>query len=122
MKFNIVKLALVASVLACAGTVIAQPKDKPNAHKQEDKLFEGVTLTDAQKTSIHALREKQMAEGKAARDDKALTQEQRMEKMKASRDMFRGELAKVLTPEQMATIKDRLDKMDRPGGKKGKKN
>ncbi len=111
-------------------------------HDRGMRAFEGITLTDAQKTQIDALRAEAKAKKEAAKKDKAerkenkekLTAEQKQQ-MKAEKQAkrqqewqeFSDKVKAVLTPEQYAKFLDntkqmaeRKDKGMKKGGKDSK--
>lgn len=77
---------------------------------KEKKLFDALSLTDAQKEKVRAIREKQ---GKKADKQREKARKQR-EKDLAS---YKKEMKKVLTPDQYARFEKILDARDAQRGK-----
>jgi protein CpxP len=69
-----------------------------------EAMSERLGLTDEQKQKIQPIVETEIKGMLAARDNETLSQEQRIEKMKAIRQTSRGEIDKILTPEQKAKL------------------
>ncbi len=65
-------------------------------------MSERLNLSDEQKQKIQPIVENEIKGMLATRDNEALSQEQKVEKMKAIRQTAREEINKVLTPEQKA--------------------
>ena len=115
--------ALVLSVAAWAA--VAQ-QDAPPAsgqgdnqarHEQMmqrhmDKVAQELNLTDQQKPQVQAIMKSQMEKMRALR-------EQQEAQMKQLHESMQGELAKVLTPDQMTKLKSMHDHMG-PGHMGGK--
>lgn len=78
----------------------------PNGRKQKRNPFAGITLTDAQKDKIKAIKEKQKKEADKRRDAAEKSR-------KKSRENYMKELQKILTPEQFAQFKANTDTMKR---------
>jgi len=68
--------------------------------EQMQKMEQELKLTDEQKTKMQEARKEQAEKAKALRDDTTLTQDQRMEKMKALRTDNQAKMKTLLTPEQ----------------------
>jgi periplasmic protein CpxP/Spy len=125
MKIHKTSLMVAAAVagLLCAGPLVraadattpAKPQTPPpagergaRARSQMDQLAQELNLTDAQKTQLKPIvekeRTKQMDKMRALRSDTSLSAEQRREKARALREESRKDLApefkKVLTPDQ----------------------
>lgn len=69
-------------------------------------MSERLNLSDAQKQKIQPIVENEIKGMLAARDDESLSQEQKVEKMKAIRQTSREDINKVLTPEQKAKLEE----------------
>lgn len=92
-------LVLCAPVIQAAG-----PADRPERVEQAAarlrQLTEELALTDAQKTAIAGLMQRQRAQLEAIRADGTLRPRKKITKMRELGETFRGEIRALLTPEQ----------------------
>ena len=95
----------------CAKQKCDKPCDKQKCDKQKQKCnkpcdrqraceFEGLNLTDAQKTQIKAIKEEQMAKRQAARQAKEAKKAEQREARQNERKEYLAKVKAVLTPEQ----------------------
>ena len=113
------KLSLACAVLALASAAglraadpstdnSAPPPPPPHEHGQGGRrgpsiemLTEKLSLTADQQTQIGALLKKQFAEAEALRNDPSLTQDQKRDKFRASREQGAKDIEALLTPDQV---------------------
>lgn len=69
-------------------------------HRMQQQLFDGITLTDAQKQSIDALDSKVRNERQEAREAKIEAKKAKMEARKADKMEYLTSLRSILSPEQ----------------------
>ncbi|MDP1581144.1 MAG: hypothetical protein Q8M02_12765 [Candidatus Didemnitutus sp.] len=90
------------------------------AERSGEQMGAKLNLTDTQKTQMKALQTEQRVAMEAIRNDESLTQEQRREKARTSREGFEAQRKAILTPEQQAiAAAERANRTDK--GEKGKK-
>lgn len=113
-----------------SGKMCRQDKDmKGKKDKKAINPFEGITLTDAQKTQLEAVKAKRAEKAKARKADKQrMDSAQRVERRAAKKEYFE-EVKAILTPDQYVVFLenqvftqggDRGKSFDRPGKKDGK--
>lgn len=97
----------------------AKPKGPPGAGRMIEELKTELGLTDAQVEQLRPILKKHMEAIKALRDDESLGREQKHAKMQELRKELLAELAKVLTPEQLAKFEEMRKNRKGPGGPGG---
>jgi Spy/CpxP family protein refolding chaperone len=123
-----------AAILAGSATVAAAQQDTTppssahsgartargaRAQQRGDRaLLRGITLTDAQKTQIEAVRAKYRTEGKELRDQMKASREKNarpdsatMARRRTLMENERNDMRAILTPEQRATFDQNLTKL-----------
>ena len=79
-----------------------------------------LNLTADQKAQLKSIRQSQRDQIMSLRNDKSLSQEQRMAKVRAIREGMRTQVQGILTPQQQQTIKNaRTERQERSGGRGG---
>ncbi|MCM1491311.1 MAG: hypothetical protein NC095_10885 [Muribaculum sp.] len=98
----------------------ANGKEGKMVKGHHNPLFNGITLTAEQKDQIKALREKRVAEHKAARaemkKDKAEKKAADAEIRKQKAQAFDQDVEKILTPEQFKKYKENKEVIDKNKG------
>jgi|ERR1051325_9638860 Spy/CpxP family protein refolding chaperone len=120
-RISVIALLAAATVLAYSPTVRAQDaKEGKDAPKRErgggadfvkqrlDRLAEELKLTDAQKPKVEAALKAQAEAMRGARD---LSQEERRDKMRSTREEFNKKMKEILTAEQY----EKFEKLPTPG-------
>lgn len=101
-------LLIAAGAALLGGATLALRAQDRKAMRSEGPMIEKfggqLGLTDAQKSQLAALKEKQRPVIQAIRDDAKLTSEQKHEKIRAAQQAARQEAAAILTPEQKAKL------------------
>ncbi len=102
---------ILASFLAITLFIgAAQAQDKGTMHRGKGKkvghemMMKDLNLTEAQKTQMKQLRERQHAELKTVNDNGSLTQTQAREQRKAIMEKYKTQMHSILTPEQKAKM------------------
>jgi len=107
----LVKILLVVCLLPVLAK--AQPARKQAWGKEWKGRLENLNLTEPQKEQLKALRERMREESQNILKNDSLTPSEKQEKITALRESWQTELAKILTPEQLAKWKQM-----QPGPKK----
>lgn len=117
---NIAKKLLTVAGLLALGTFAplafaqsgGQEQSSPPAAQQEMKghgnPYEGLNLTDDQKTQIKKIHMDAKAKADTVRGDSSLSDADKQMKMKEIHKAARMEADKVLTPEQRAQMKEKM--------------
>ena len=109
---TILSAGLAVSVTAQSGAVPASRIQDPKVEGQTERKVEGRTgrpdlnLSADQKAQLKSIRQNQRDQIMSLRDDKNLSQEQRMAKVRAIREGTRQQVLGVLTPQQQEIIKN----------------
>lgn len=104
-------LLMVVAAFTLGATVHAQTQQKTEPTKKEFRQqhrgnrFAQLNLTPDQKTQMQKIRQENMQQRKAIKDDKSLTDQQRSAKMKELNKANKKEMDKVLTKEQKEQMK-----------------
>jgi Spy/CpxP family protein refolding chaperone len=85
------------------------------------RVFQQLDLTEKQKSEIKEITKAQMEKTKAIREDKSLTREQKMEKIKPLRKATEEKIMNLLTSEQKAKLKELMKKQPGMQGEAGTK-
>lgn len=75
-------------------------KRRERGNDMREKMAKELNLTDAQKTQLRDLNQKDREQMQSIRNDSSLTQEQKKEKMQALRSSRQSQMSSILTPEQ----------------------
>jgi Spy/CpxP family protein refolding chaperone len=100
---GILSVGLAVSVSAQTGAVPASPAQNPRGEGRMG--HPDLNLTAEQKAQLQTMRQSQREQIMALRNDKNLSQEQRMAKVRAIREGSRQQLMGILTPQQQERIK-----------------
>ncbi|GAA4319367.1 collagen-like protein [Flaviaesturariibacter amylovorans] len=128
-------LSAALALLLFAGAAQAQSAEKKDkgARKGHRNGKAALNLSEAQKTQLKDIHQRQKAEMEAVKANKALSNEQRMTQRKAIHEKYKAERKALLTPEQQqqaAQYRDgmrgdrdgaRRDTIGRRGGPRGEK-
>ncbi|GEM_PF-6969903 len=100
---QLVKIFLVVCLLPVLAK--AQPAGRQAWGKQWKDRLENLNLTESQKEQLKTLRERMREESQSILKNDALTPSEKQDKITALREFWQAELAKILTPEQLAKWK-----------------
>ena len=133
MKITYRLTAVLALLTLVVATPVVYAADAPAAPARQERgpggrggakerlqaMTERLGLTAGQQEKVGAIMKEQAEQGRALRDDKALTQEQRHEQMRAAGKATHEKIRALLTPEQQA----KYDAMPQrgPGGPGGER-
>ncbi len=105
---SLLLIAVASPVVRAAEAPTAPPRHErgpggPGGAKERlQAMTEHLGMTAEQQEKIGAIMKEQAEQGRAFRDDKTLTQEQRRDKLQATRKVAGEKIRAVLTPEQQA--------------------
>jgi Spy/CpxP family protein refolding chaperone len=122
LKISLAAVLALGGLLACASLVQAQ--DTNAAKKGERRgqmgarMADELNLDEAQKAKVQEAFQEQGKKMRELREDTALTQEQRQEKMKALRDDMDKKMKTILKPDQYEKWQKNREQMRGQGGKK----
>ena len=111
MKMKLFGLAFIAMSIISMPVVAQTTTDKAEVKKEHVKqarkemkkggnLFEGITLTDAQKEQFKQLRETRKAEGEARRQEKQRKDSTARADRKVAKKAYLDNIKTILTPDQ----------------------
>jgi Spy/CpxP family protein refolding chaperone len=114
MKSGFFARSLMLTVVLAFGYGSAQAADpnstQPGNHQRRSaaqwmqQIGDKLNLTADQKTAITAILTKAAADGKAVRQDKSLSKEQKQARIKSIHQTAREQIKAVLTPQQRAQL------------------
>ena len=119
MNLNLVMIAALGGLLACSNISSAQntntnrPPERrgPTARQRVDRMATELKLNDDQKAKVSALFEKQAKERREIFGDRALSREERRDKMRALMEDETKQLKTILTPDQFEKWKTLREQM-----------
>jgi Spy/CpxP family protein refolding chaperone len=121
--FSLLSIAVASPVVRAADAPAAPPRHERGpggpggAKERRQAMTEHLGLTAEQQGKIGAIMKEQAEQGRAFRDDKTLTQEQRREKLQATRKVTGEKIRAVLNPGQQAKFDAKPPRgADGPGG------
>jgi len=89
------------------------------AKMRTDRMTKEVSLTEEQQTKMTALNLSAIKKEEAVRNNTALTEDQKKEKMKEIREAQKSDFEALLSDEQKAALKDKKEHDKKDHGKKG---
>lgn len=99
MNKKIITAAFIA-FMTISATSFAQSGEKPNKMAMNEKMYDSLGLNQQQKENLKALNDDGRKQMEAIRNDAALSDDQKKDKMKELRKTQKTKRDAILTPEQ----------------------